>query len=353
MRKISKWILGLLILALSACSTTNSNQSQALSSNDYAAILPYDTKDTRVKHVGIIPDINTRIQLEDGLMDLSKQYFPPDRVGYKTHAFLDYDELDATDGSRGLLGTLRDDNPNGLNPGVDEAFDTGNGTVKNAIILVDIYELDWYSNDELQGISIALVVNDMVGDDVKIKEDRMQQYLEVTCSKLVNYMRQRFNEVTSNVPIFVAAYELNSEETEQIGGYKYAGYFQGSNQNFYKINEEWIHVPSGTFTTKDLAAAEEFTDFKSQISQVLSDNTYVTAEAKYEDDELVKMNIEITAHGKTAGEILAVIEATRVELKNFSNTNCRYTVRIFNDSDAYCMMVRNVGTQDVIVASSF
>ena len=35
---------------------------------------------------------------------------------------MDYDELDATDGSRGLLGTNRDENPNGLNPSPDEAL---------------------------------------------------------------------------------------------------------------------------------------------------------------------------------------------------------------------------------------
>ena len=93
--------------------------------------------------------------------------------------------MDATDGSRGLLGTLRDDNPNGLNPSRDEAFDTGNGEVTGATILVDIYELDWYNtNDNLRGISLALVVNDEVEDDAgntyEITKEKLQNYIEVT-----------------------------------------------------------------------------------------------------------------------------------------------------------------------------
>lgn len=146
-------------LCLSGCMGTSTNDTLALQAGDYVAMLPFESSDTRVKHVGLISDQDIRIEIESGLMDLSKQYFDPSSVGYRTHTFLDFDELDATDGSRGLLGTLRDDNPNGLNPSRDEAFDTGNGEVTGATILVDIYELDWYNtNDNLRGISLALVV---------------------------------------------------------------------------------------------------------------------------------------------------------------------------------------------------
>ena len=126
-----------LALLLSGCSSMNSS-ADSTDDDEYQAVLPYKNSDTRVKHVGLISSQETRIQIEDGLMDLSKNYFSPSKVSYKTHAFLDYDTLDATDGSRGLLGTLRDDNPNGLNPGSEEEFDTGNGKVKGAIILADL-----------------------------------------------------------------------------------------------------------------------------------------------------------------------------------------------------------------------
>ena len=102
MRK-NKLVLGLLALCLCACSTGNKNQANALDEDSYQAILPYESSDTRSKHVGLIQDTDLRVEMESGLMDLSKKYFSPTTVGYKTHQFLDYDELDATGGSRGLL----------------------------------------------------------------------------------------------------------------------------------------------------------------------------------------------------------------------------------------------------------
>ena len=204
MRK-NKLVLGLLALCLCASSTGNKNQANALDEDSYQAILPYESSDTRSKHVGLIQNTDLRVEMESGLMDLSKKYFSPTTVGYKTHQFLDYDELDATDGSRGLLGTVRDGNPNGLNPSADEEFDTGNGIVTNATILVDIYELDWYTNDTLIGISLGLVVkgnlNVSDGSSVDITDEKMQNYLEVTFSKLASYMHERFNEINKNIPV--------------------------------------------------------------------------------------------------------------------------------------------------------
>ena len=37
----------------------------------------------------------------------------------------------------------------------------------------------------------------------------MQNYLEVTFSKLASYMHERFNEINKNIPIFIAAYRLD------------------------------------------------------------------------------------------------------------------------------------------------
>lgn len=354
MRKINKvMITAVLTFLLSACSATNSHQATELSSGDYAAILPYETSDTRVKHLGILSDIDMRIQIEDGLMELSKAHFSPNSVAYKTHAFLDYDELDATDGSRGLLGTLRDDNPNGLNPGKNEDFDTGNGKVNGPTILVDIYELDWYNNDELKGISIGLVVNDRVGeDDVKIKAANMRQYLEVSSTKLVNYMRSRFNEVTDSIPIYIAAYELNSSSDDVMGGYIYSGFFQNSTQSYAKISEKWLRMPSASLNEADPQTAEEFATFKNAISNVIADNSYVIGEVEYIDDSLTRMQIDIESHGKTAGELLAVSQSVKEHLSEFSESNCSYLVRIKNNSEVYCMMKRDRKSKEITVITT-
>lgn len=339
---------------LTGCSTLNSNQSTALSSDEYAAILPYETSDTRVKHVGLVSDIDVRLQMEQGLMDLSKAHFSPSEVAYKTHAFLDFDTLDATDGSRGLLGTVRDANPNGLNPSSDEEFDTGNGTVTQAVILVDIYELDWYANDDLKGISLGLVVNDQLeqdGQEYQITEDRMKDYIEVTSSKLVNYMRERFNEISMSVPIYIAAYQLNHQDTQSLGGYVYEGYFEGNNASYASINEDWIQMPSNDLLTIDEDLADAFTTYKNEINSVLADYSYVVGQTKFENEEAVKCTIDVTTHGKTASEILAVIQVAKEQMKLFTNTDCEYLVRIINENEVYAMIQRKSGSDSVSVIS--
>lgn len=349
-RNIFVGILCASLVSGSGCSAITSNSNTSTNQQEeYSAILPYESSDTRVKHVGIIASEDVRIQIEDGLMDLSKQHFSPSEVGYKTHTFLDYDELDATDGSRGLLGTLRDDNPNGLNPSTNDEFDTGNGKVKGATILVDIYELDWYAKDDLKGISLGLVVNDRVGDkNTKIKKSKMREYLKVTSTKLVNYMRSRFNEINDNIPIYVATYELNgSEAADDTGGYIYSGYFEGNNQDYTALDEKWYRVPSTSLTSKDSTTADQFTSFQDAMKDVLPDNTYVIGSAEYEGDTLTKMTIEITAHGKTAGEMLAVSQSAQKNLSKFKKRTCEYTVRIMNNDTVYCMMKRAANSTEV------
>lgn len=359
--KNSRRLSGILLAGLlfvCGCSSGNTNQSQALNSGDYAAILPYETSDMRAKHVGLISDIDVRIQVESGLMDLAKSYFDPNSVGYKSHVFLDYDELDATDGSRGLLGTLRDDNPNGLNPGSDEDFDTGNGVVKGPILVRDLYELDFYSNNHLAGIAIGLVVQDAVddanGERVEITPEKMQQYLQVVCPKLVSYLRERFNEIGNKVPIYVAAYQLNTDETDSSkGGYIYSAYFNGSSTHYATIDEQYVLVPSTAFSELDPQMATQFTQFKNDVATVLPDNTYVTGEAKFENKKCTRLTLRVTTHGKTAGEILAVVQSIREKFSVFTSEDCEYRVIVINNSDTFAILHRPAHTTKLDVITIF
>ena len=344
-------------LFFSGCQASNTNQVSAFDPGDYPAILPYESSDMRGKHVGLISNIDVRTQLESGLMSLSKEHFPSSDVGYKTHAFLDFDELDATDGSRGLLGTLRDDNPNGLNPGADEVFDTGNGEVTGPIILVDLYELDFYQNDSLRGISIGLAVTDSInkdGENIEISPEAMENYLKVTSNKLVTYLRQRFNEINNNIPILVAAYQLNTDPVSvDKGGYIYEAFFNGSHTDYRTIDEKYVLVPSTDFTEKDPEMAAQFTQFKNDVSTVLADSTYTTGEAKFEDGKCVSLRLNIQTYGKTSGEILAVIQSVRDKLSVFSSLECEYRVSVFNNNDIAALMYRPLNTTGVNVITTF
>lgn len=333
-------------------------KAQPLKPGDYAAILPYETSDTRGKHIGLIADIDVRTQLEKGLMDLSKAYFSPEEVAYKNHAFLDYDEIDASDGSRGLLGTIRDGNPNGLNPSANEEFDTGNGVVKGPILVVDLYELDFYEVDELKGISIGLAITDAVYDEqgnrITITQEKMDEYLKATGSKIVSYMRERFNEVTPNIPILVAAYQLNTdEEVSSKGGYVYTEYFTQQRSSTEVVSEEYYLLPSDEFSEAQPDMAYEFETFRQDVATVLTDTTYTVGQAKVLNGSVQRLEITINAHGKTVGETLAVVQYVRERMDIFSSQSCEYTVIIKNNDDTCALMERAADSTKVNVITVY
>lgn len=353
-KNIVVWCLSVSIL--SGCTILNPSDSTIAKDKAYTASIPFTVSDTRVKHVSLISDVDIRNEVEIGLMDLSKEHFSPNDVSYRVHNFLTYDELDATDGSRGLLGTVRDDNPNGLNPNANEEFDTGNGTVRGGVILVDIYELDWYSHDKLNGISLALVVNDNIiynNQEYAITAEKMQSYIEVTSNKLATYMRERFNEVTNNIPILIAIYQLNSDDLDSSrGGYIYEGYFQGNTSTFESLSEEHVIVPSSTFTALDPNTAAQFNQFKSGILNILPDATFVSGEAKMSEGICVGLKLKVSAHGKSAGEILAIIQQVQRDLSIFDSTDCQYDITVENDGEVYALLRRLKGTTEVSLLST-
>lgn len=350
MKKISCFMIAFVLMLTGCTSTTNTNQAEALNAGEYSAILPYESSDSRIKHASLISDSEARYRMEGGVMELSKVHFSPSQVAYKTQEFLDYDELDATDGSRGLLGTNRDDNPNGLNPGSDEEFNTGNGNVTGAIILVDLYELDWYADDELQGISIGMIVNDAVTDSegklVEITKERMENYFEVTSGHLVSYMRERFNEITSNVPIYIACYQLDSSG-DSLGGFIYQGYFEGSQSNFSELDWVWMDVPSTTFTSSQETIANQFSEFQSSVSSVLTDYSYAVGQASIFNDKVNELLITVTVHGKSASEVIALIQACRDGLSSFSDEECEYCIEVIMENKTYALLERDSGGTQV------
>lgn len=353
MRKSSFLCLSLtMALALSACSATNTNEATPLKEGDYAAILPYETSTTRVKHVGLFNDLDFRVQIESGLMELSKEYFSPSDYGYKTHQYLTYDELDATDGSRGLLGTLRDENPNGLNPSTDEEFDTGNGISTGPVLLMDAYELDFYANDKIKGISVGLVMNSYASVDdenVEITSKQMKSYVEVTSNKLINYMRSRFNDIGNKVPIYIAVFTVDKDG---FGGYSYDTYYTGYSGKCNSFSQEYFDFPTSSANEYDSETYNLFLNYREKVSSILPDTAYVTAEGMYEDKKLSKFTIKITATGKTAGELLAVSQGAKDYLSMFTDTDCEYLITVETGGKVYTMMERPQGTTKVTVIST-
>mgnify|MGYP000370450286 FL=1 len=161
------------VLLLSGCNNSDDKKKDkndgketvAIREGDYTALLPFDVSDARLKHMTMVTNLNDTLEIANGLMKYSKQHFSPDTYTYRESQFLDYNTLDASADKNGLLGRKSEENPIGLNPENGTAFQTDKGTIKDPVILVDIFEIDWYKGEELSGLSLAMVVNSQDVDE--------------------------------------------------------------------------------------------------------------------------------------------------------------------------------------------
>ena len=97
-------------------------------------------------------------------------------------------------------------------------------------------------------------------------------------------------------------------------------------------------------------------DYRKSIFQ---DNNYVILGANFkfkevdfnESKKLKKLNLTITAHGKTAGEILAVVEDVKDQMDTFSSKKCDYLITVLNDDTVYALIERASGSSECNVIS--
>lgn len=358
--KTNKWVLALLaaLLMLGACDGDQQNrqetQTQA-TEGDYAAILPFHASDARQKHTSVLSDQGERYNITTTLMELSTAHFSTGDVTFKESQFLTYDVLDASDYTTGLLGRASDSNPDGLNQSRDESFDTGNGeTVKGVAPLIDIYELDWYAGSELRGISLAMVLSahtsgyDEKGElrTVEISEDQLKVFADAQGKKLNSYLRENFPQISSDTPILIAVYVLSDDEVLP-GHYIMQAYCTSSSASFSDIHEEWVLLPSDRFSELDADVASQFTELKNGLASFMPDDVFIIGEARFKDNALVELNINVNLHAKTAAEAIALSQYISGQTSLFTSTNYELTIDISSDNDHIAVIRRSQGAADV------
>lgn len=340
-------------LLLSGCNdgNTSRNDTQTIATEgDYAAILPFNTSDARQKHTSVISDQGERYNITTGLMELSQNYFSTNNVAFKESQFLTYDILDASDYTTGLLGRSSDSNPDGLNQSLEESFDTGNGeTVQGVAPLIDIYELDWYSGSELKGISLAMVLSSEAavkdGKTAEISESQLKVFADSQGKKLNSYMRDNFPEISSDTPILIGVYVLSDSDTLP-GSYIMQAYCTSSSASFTDVNEQWVLVPSDSFSKLEGDVASQFTSLKSGLLGFTPDDVFIIGEARFKDNALVELNIDVNLHAKTAAEAIALSQYISGQMSVFTGTNYEITTDICSDNEHVAVIRRSAGSAD-------
>lgn len=350
-------------LILSGCSKEDKNKAEsdksseetkAINEGDYSALLPFSPSDAGQKHAQMQTNLTDTLTIGSGLMELSKEYFSSKVYAFRGGKYLDYNTLDASD-NNGLLGRTSKRNPNGLNPAVGDVFPTDNGNVKitaNDVLLLDIFEYDWYKNKELKGLSLALVLNDELGDEVnpaKVNADKLKLYGEESARKLVNYLRKAKPEIGSNTPIYVALYNASTEDDTLPGTFFDQAYFESkTNAEFEPIHEEWALFPTAKASKLDGTNATYFDRYKASFKDFLTQDIDMIGKGHFKNNELSELRINVTLHAKSADEVIAAVQLLDERLSIFSSNSFKITVVVKCDDVDVATITRNKGTSETV-----
>ncbi len=336
-------------MLLSGCSSQEDEnpetmvETQALQSGDYGAALPFQSTSSRQQHQIRSASLIDNLYIGTGLLSYTKGRFSPSSYTIQEGQFLVYDELD------NLLSRESDSNPDALNPASGSQFDTGKGNVESAVLVRDIYEVDFIRDKETKGVGIALVLNGIVGDqNIEVNADRLQAFGEEAARKLVTYLR-KMPEIGDSMPIYVALYKNMSTESTLPGTFFSEAYFEGRSANFSDIDEQWVMFPGDEASALDNASATQFLQVKNSLANFLPDDVSMIGKGRFRDGKLSELHITVEMYAKTATEALSLTQYLKSLLNTFSSLDYKIQVEVRCQDVTIATMVRDIGEKDVEV----
>lgn len=351
-----------LLLLLSGCSeqsfdnNINNEVTKVIQEGDYAANLPYHESSSRMKHALTSTSLDGSFAIGNGLMERSKEYFESDKHTYSEGVFLSYDALDAFEDQQGLLGRTSETNPNGLNPAVGTKIDTEAGIKRITaadVLLIDIHELDWYRHNDLAGLSIAVILNDEIGNNEVpdiVSEEKLKAYGEECGRKIVSYLRKTYPEIGKKIPIYVTLFKESSYNNTMPGVFIEDAYFaSGTIGEYRELNESWALFPSSKASTLDNLTAVSFNRFVNNLMDFSSSNTAIIGTGHFIEEDLNLLSIDISIYAKTWAETNAMIQKITADLELFTSQDFEIKVTVRSDDLFIAAMRREKGSSDVDV----
>ena len=320
-RKIKLVLLSLVcVWGLSACgnlekadfgstggtsTSDKSNKYQISGSTDgteYSALLSggkYKVSQSRGLTVTQNENSLNLVSFENGLTNLSKQYFSP-----KNYAFQEGQHISKSTATKWLKRRSKS-NSTGLNPVDNDKTDPDE---RNPIYLQQILEQDYLKKEndtyKISGMTIGLGLNDIdyyqkeqygATFQTKISQAEREKQGKAMATKIL--ARLRAKKGLENVKIIFALY-TQAENDSLVGGTFFAQATSDSGttlSDWKAINQEngVLPVVNEQKAVND-GDAESFSNFKSKVQSFFPNISGVTAQVHYQDKQLQGMKIKIT-----------------------------------------------------------
>lgn len=254
-----------------------------------------------------------KVEVEKMLMNLSSNYFRINNSLYQDGQYLTTDEI------KTLLNEYND----------TEEIQIGETSIKPKYITT-IYEQNYLStNDNLKGISLAIVVNNRQynGNNYKtIDENVVLDYAKEKANELVKYL---YNKI--NTRIIIGIY-LESNDSLK-GSFKYIGENDKDIINLQYVNYNYRYLDSNYIMNNDMDTYNNILAIKNILSEYTT--LYISPIGLYKDTELVSININLTKNNFTRSEILAIADTISNYIKFNANVEINIYFKSNNNIKAY------------------
>ena len=356
---IKKIILIGLSLILVACgsSTTEVANDEVMVTIDsydetnYSISVPFDLSSARKWHGDTLSKLD-QIEIPKGLQEYSKDYFSIDDNFMEQGSILTKDDIQM------LQRRESDDYPYALNP-ESGLFDLTTAiSVDSPYIVYDVVELDFVDKnniDQLNGISLAIIMNSTVqntndGSEITydIDDERLYAFASVAGRKLELYMRTK-QEVSPDLPIYISFYSANDDESYLPGKYIGGGLFEGRSGQFEEINEQWFLLPTTEHTEFDSVLASGYAIMKGEVNIFLPQNVSMIGKAKYVDDSLDYLKIDIDMQAKTYTEMYALAQYVNSLSKEIITKEFELIINIKQNNETVFTITKEKGSLNTVI----
>jgi protein involved in sex pheromone biosynthesis len=356
---IKKIVLICLSLILVSCSNSSEEIStdeglvniDSYDKTDYSISVPFDLSNARKWHGDSLSRLD-QIEIPKGLQNYSKDYFNVDDNFMQQGSVLTKDDILM------LQRRQSDDYPYALNPESGLFELTTAQTVDSPYIVYDVVELDYVDkkdSSELSGISLAIVMNSTVNNvndasetTYTIDDDRLYKFASVAGRKLELYMRTK-EDVSPDLPIYISFYSAKDDESYLPGKFIGGGLFEGRSGQFQEIDEEWYLLPTTEHTEFDGILASGYAIIKGEVNVFLPQNVSMIAKAKYINNSLDYLKIDIVMQAKTYTEMYALTQYVNSLSNEIITKEYDLIIDIKQNDESVFTITKEKGSLDTVI----
>lgn len=256
-----------------------------------------------------------------GLQLLSLDYFSNDTHYMKEGSYIttkDYQEL-----------TLRGSNypyslqiPEGTTiDGVETSHggDEDATKIKTPVMFQTLYQQEYMKkngdNFELAGISMAIVISAEYTANLNgtkalspthFSQEVIEQYSKAAIETTYRYFKDTYSELT-NIPMLISVYQMANSTDVTSGSYIYSSYCDGGVGEIKSVNQETVIFTSDSAKEVDAATYNEFVLIKEKTKNFATEAIGMVGAAKYQDNKIQSMVIELNLNTKTFSEEIAIM----------------------------------------------